>query len=264
MRILVQLTKNELIKLYEYRPFLYLVLSMCIVLLISGYAFVDKSFIKFPSQNGGDNQFTLFYLSQYLFISVFGIVLFNFICVLLMKMETDNNSWKYLLSLPIPPHLILVSKILAGFTSNLALISIMLVLIVFESMLIPLLPGRQNFSGYDASLILVLSFFLKFFLLSLSVTAFHFIIYFFLRNQTLMILISVIMPIACLFDHMAFLPYGWPVKSFWLIIKDRYSRASWVQILNVYELLSLLITCCVFGLVFHFRNRVMAQFRFLI
>lgn len=260
MRQLFLLIKNDFIKLSNYKPYQYLVLGTVMVFTITVFVTFNKATLQSFKFEIIENLFTAFFLGQYLFICVLGLIITNLIPVFLMRLELEGNSWKYIFSLPVSPSLILYSKLLTSFLSNFILVAVMFLLIAFEGLFLFMISQEQTFYGYINSLFILNILLIKFLLLSFSATSMHFLLVLIFGSQTLSIILSFIMPIVCLFDYLKKIPYGWPFTNFWFIITTK--DISWNQLIGSYELLSFLVILMTTVLIFYLTNRTINKLIF--
>ncbi|UXE65176.1 MAG: ABC transporter permease [Chryseotalea sp. WA131a] len=257
---LLWLIQNDLFKISKQKKFIYLLISIILSLLLS-WLILSKKYVllQFSKAANESNLFTSFYVGKYLFVCSIGLIGLNLALVFLYQLEKKNNTWKYLLTLPVPYHFHIMSKLFSSFVINLIVVMAIFLIAALEALILPL---SVNSTEYMSALLVLLCFMCKFFLLSLSASAFHLMLHFFSSNQALLILISVIMPIACLFDFLSFLPYGWPNENFWLSIKVKYNHGIWGPIVGEYEKLSMLVVLVTITLVYYLRHTIFVYSKF--
>lgn len=240
MNLIVTLVVNDVLKIYKQKLFMYLLFGIGVLLLLPGSVAVNADLLAQLGRTGEENNvFAAFYLGQHLFVSCFGLIAFNLVMVLVTKVEADYNMWKYLLALPVPPELYVISKLLAAMLTGLLITLMMFVIMAFEALFIPLAVAPGSYAGYVQGLTVLATLLVKFLLVSFAVMCIHLLLVLVIRNTTAQILLSVFLPIVCLFDFASFLPYGWPIENFWLGIKNRYDSKSWLPVIGRYEIMSI-------------------------
>lgn len=257
---LLWLIQNDLLKISKQKKFIYLLISI-VATVLSSWLILSKSsvIVQFSKTSNETNLFTSFYVGQYLFISSIGLIGLNLVPVFLNQMEKKNNSWKYLLTLPVPYHFHIMSKLFSSFVINIFVVVCIFFALALEALT---LPVSINFTEYMNAILVLLCFMCKFLLLSLSASSFHLMLFFFSSNQTLLILLSVIMPVASLFDFLSFLPYGWPNENFWLNIKYKYDYGVWEPIIGSYEKLSMVTVFVTITMIYFLRHRIFVYSKF--
>lgn len=257
MRLLLALIRNDLIKMINYKSFIYLIVLMSFSLILSALVTMDKQTMQFFRFSGAENSFTLFYSGQFLFVSVFGQITINLIVIFLFRIEENAGSWKHLFTLPVNPYDILSSKLVAGIVLNFCITLMVFSLILLEGLFVPVFTSEQSFSGYVDSIPVLLNFGIRFFLLSISISSFHFALYLLIRNQAILIVIGIFIPFVCYVDFLSFLPYSWPFRNYWEIVRGNF---LWSQLSWSYEVLSCLIMLSVFAIIHHFKSRIISLF----
>lgn len=255
MNDLIVLLKNDLIRILNYRPFVYLVIGWLSVLLL-GLIFSNEDILLRLSRNADEsNLYVSFYWGNYLVINFAGVILVNLSVFFLLKIEDDSQMWKYVLSLPIPLHLYLFSKILACAFLNLLAVCVAFLVLSLEGAFLPYFLPKLVFLNYTSALLVLFFFLVKFSILSFAITSFQVVILLLVKNETLGLILSVSMPIACLFNFLDFLPYGWPNQNFWLTLKNKYHHKAWQPTIDIYESLSLIAVVTFIVTIYCFGNR---------
>jgi hypothetical protein len=257
MNTLFHLIKNEFVKVYGFKPFKYLLFAVPIMVMITGIGVGrESSILQFSKMGEVGNYYVGFFLGHYLLICVLGIIIINLTTFTFFYIENKSSTWKYLLCMPVPVHLYIVSKVVAAILTNMMIVAIILLVLLVHAALLPVLVPSLIFFGYWHSVLVLLTFMSKFLILSFPVSLTHSLISLFVRKQALMLVLSTFLPIICLYKYLNVLPYGWAIRNFWIGLKNKYDFKDWVPLMDNFEWLGLGVFAMTLLLIFYFKNKL--------
>lgn len=249
---------NDLRKAVKQKYVQYLLISCVLLQTVPMLLIVSNSQLLFQLSKSGsyDSLFASFYLGQYAFISSLGIIITNLVLFFMLSNERDNNMWKFLLSLPVPPEFYVFAKLSAALLLNLGLVTILFLQTLLEGAILSYMLPNTQFIEFGKSLLVLGVFLSKFYLIATAATCFHLLIHFYLRNRALLLLLSVFTPIICLYDFMSYLPYGWAMSNFWLGKKIENGMRLSDSLIGRYEVMSIIFLLLTALLITAFKNKI--------
>lgn len=147
MNTFYYLTTGNISKAYKNPIFIYTLISIPIIIIAHGLLFVGFSnMTTFARIAQEQNLLIGFYLAQYLFISVFAIIISNILTYTLWYTESKWNAWKYLITLPVSIHQHLISKIITAIITVILIDIVIALSLLFNASILPLIYS-QEFSG---------------------------------------------------------------------------------------------------------------------
>jgi len=256
MKLLLTMVSGEFIKLFKHTIFRYLLIAIPLISLLNGTLYIGidnmKAFSRIAQE---ENIWVGYYLAQFLIMSPILLIISNICISLIFLIEDKNNTWKYLFTLPVPIYYHFLSKIIT------ATLTACLIYILFSAALIInalLLPFFYNDTflefGYSLKPLVILT--IKLVIVSFSISIIHTLLVFIVKQQTIILLLSVFLPIVCIYSLLKYLPYGWPIQNFWLTIKNKYEFKDWYPLISTYEVSSISLAFFCFAILFSQRDRL--------
>jgi hypothetical protein len=256
MSLLLIIISGDLRKLYRHKIFICLLFAIPLISLFAGVFYIGidniKSFTRIAQE---ENLWIGYYLSQFLIMPTIILIVSNISISLLFYLENKSNAWKYLLSLPVSAHIYLLSKLITSLVAVASIILLFGVGLIITAQVLPIIYA-EAFNGFTDALRLLVIFTAKLIILSFSTTIFHIFLILIIRQQTLILLLSVFLPVICIYGFFKYLPYGWSVQNFWLSLKNKYEYKDWYPIIGSYELWSLGLAIFCFVFIFSQRNKL--------
>lgn len=263
MKSFCALVVNDLVKVLNTKELLFLFIASFGVMMLPAAASLDMELLTRLSKTSSESNFvTAFGFGQYGFLSCFGVIFSNLILVLLVQLERDNNMWKTQLVMPVDTILLVYSKLLAALLVNLLLCVGIFALICFESLMYWSHVSETPLTYYFEGIGVIAIFLTKFFVVSTGVLAFHLMVHLLVSNKTILILISVFMPIVCLFNFASYIPYGWTMENFWTVLKNKTSSGQWQPLIGKFEILAISLFLVVILLAHLTRNSIYRHSKF--
>jgi hypothetical protein len=160
----------------------------------------------------------------------------------LFDVEEQNNTWKYINTLPVEKWIFWVIKLSIGVLFSFFILLVGLIFTYISTFLLPYLINSINFPLFELKFNIIIRLFSKLFIVSIIVIAFHLILSYLIKKKAVLYLISFFLPFISIYNFMWFVPYSLPSQLFFFENSHKALTGDFPSLITWFEGISLILT----------------------